>query len=127
MDLQRFKKYIHQWDKTLSPKFDYRYVVIGLERGYAKDWYNVVFCENMIDVYAVEYGMRTQDIKYISHYKISDLDTFPRNTRGLKVVGLPFYSHIYWGIGLQEHLAHTDVYKQAKAHEKNVMAKLRKA
>lgn len=124
MDLKKFTKYITQWSTPLSPKFNYRYVVIGLEREFGRKWYKVVFCENLMDVQAVEYGMYTQEIRYISSYKIADLDKFPRNTQGLSVVGLPFYSHIYWEIGMKERLAFSNNNTQARVHKKNVLKRL---
>lgn len=127
MDLNKFTKYITQWYAPLSPKFNYRYVVIGLDNDFGKKSYTAVFCENLMDVRAVEYGMYTQYIRYISHYKIADLDKFPRNTRGLSVVGLPFYAHIYWEIGMKENILKTSASTQARAHIKNVMSKLGKA
>mgnify|MGYP006387883935 FL=1 len=127
MDLNKFTKHVTQWFAPLSPKFNYRYVVIGLDNDYAKKYYKAVFCENLMDVKAVEYGMYTQGIRYISRYKIEDLDRFPRNTHGLSVVGLPFYAHIYWEIGMKEHILRTSANTQARAHIKNVMSKLGKA
>ena len=127
MDLNKFTKYVTQWYAPLSPKFNYRYVVIGLDNEFGKKSYETVFCENLMDARAVEYGMYTQGIRYISRYKIEDLDRFPRNTRGLSVVGLPFYAHIYWEIGMKEHILRTSANTQARAHIKNVMSKLGKA
>lgn len=127
MDLKKFTKYVTQWFAPLSPKFNYRYVVIGLDYDYVKKYYDAVFCENLMDVRAVEYGMYTQGIRYISHYKISDLDRFPRNTRGLSVVGLPFYTHIYWRIGMKEHVFGTSVGTQARARFDDVRSKMNKA
>lgn len=128
MDLNKITKYITQWYAPLSPKFNYRYVVIGLDNEFrTRKSYVIVFCENLMDVKAVEYGMYTQYIRYISHYKIADLDKFPRNTRGLSVVGLPFYTHIYWKIGMRENVLKTSANTQAYAHMKNVMSKLGKA
>lgn len=127
MDLNKFTKHVTQWFAPLSPKFNYRYVVIGLDNDYAKKYYKAVFCENLMDVRAVEYGMYTQGIRYISHYKIADLDRFPRNTRGLSVVGLPFYTHIYWRIGMKEHVFGTSVGTQARARFDDVRSKMNKA
>ena len=128
MDLNKITKHVTQWYAPLSPKFNYRYVVIGLDNEFrSRKSYVIVFCENLMDVKAVEYGMYTQYIRYISHYKIADLDKFPRNTRGLSVVGLPFYAHIYWEIGMKEYLLRTSASTQARAHIKNVMSKLGKA
>lgn len=128
MDLNKITKYVTQWHAPLSPKFNYRYVVIGLDNEFrSRKAYVIVFCENLMDVKAVEYGMYTQYIRYISHYKIADLDKFPRNTRGLSVIGSPFYARIYWEIGMKEYLLRTSASTQARAHIKNVMSKLGKA
>ena len=40
MDLNKFTKHVTQWFAPLSPKFNYRYVVIGLDNDYAKKYYN---------------------------------------------------------------------------------------
>lgn len=128
MDLNKITKYVTQWHAPLSPKFNYRYVVIGLDNEIrSRKAYVIVFCENLMDVKAVEYGMYNQYIRYISHYKIADLDRFPRNTRGLSVIGSPFYAPIYWKIGMKEYLLRTPAAKCARPHIKNVMSKLGKS
>ena len=117
MDLNKFTKYVTQWRSPLSPMFNYHYVVIGLDNNFGNKYYKAVFCENLMDVRTVEYGMYTQGIRYISYYKIADLERFPRNTRGLSVVGLPFRSYLM-------DLAFSKNDTQARVHKKNVLKRL---